>query len=223
MRYVAVGDIHGMREALDALLERLAPILEPDDQLVFLGDYIDRGPDSRGVINRLIDLAAERPGTVFLRGNHEQMMLDSRRWKLPTMDWACNGSDATLRSYGTRLMGWTSAVPGPHWAFLAASRLMLETDHYVFVHAGVDPRGVAATTARTALWTREPFLSCPPAWEQTVVFGHTIHRWGPLVRPGKIGIDTGAYTGGPLTAVLLNANTAGEPVFVSVQTAGGTP
>lgn len=225
MSIFAIGDIHGRRRALDRLLDQLP--LQDEDTLVFLGDYVDRGPDSRGVIERLLALQRERgERCVCLLGNHEDMMLDHwRRTRGPWANlievphgivnvpvygpgfWLRAGGEATLASY-------SDGIPDEHIAFLAGLRLRYDRDGYTFVHAGLRARG--DTPRADMLWGASGFwadldplcgrllLKLPdrPAPERTVVVGHTVFN-RPLVGPGYIGIDTGCGFGGPLTAVRL--------------------
>jgi len=192
--HIAIGDIHGMSYLLGALLAKL-----PDEgELVFLGDYIDRGPDSKEVISYLQYIAADRP-SIFLRGNHEQWALET-----PSGDphdnpyWLHNGGLQTYHSY-------QGPIEDAHLAFLQHTRLYYETAEYIFVHAGLTPGlSPADTDAFTLLWTREGFLDATYDWGKRVVHGHTPAVNGePDVRANRIGIDTGAEHRGRLTAVLL--------------------
>lgn len=186
MRELVIGDIHGCNDALGRLLELVAPL--PGDRLIFLGDYVDRGPDSRGVIERLIALEESgRYETIFLKGNHEAMLLDYL--ETGNLLWLINGGDATLRSYGCDR---TLSLPVAHCDFLGRLRLWYETDTHIFVHAGLRP-GLPLQEQREEdiLWIRGDFLDTPGGWGKTVVYGHT-----PTPEPrfghGHIGIDTGA-------------------------------
>jgi serine/threonine protein phosphatase 1 len=214
----AVGDIHGESEKLDALLDSLP--LERDDRFVFLGDYVDRGPDARGVIDRLIGLRAEFP-CVFLLGNHESMFLDFLGWSDPAYfggdAFLMNGGDRTLDSYGyfdrEKPDRATFELPEAHQRFLLDLRLFHREADYVFVHAGLDRGELAAGDVDYALrrsrieellWNRTS-AELPHRLGVTVVYGHTPSedlsvRWNA---PFSIGIDTGAVFGGPLTAIRL--------------------
>lgn len=221
MLLAAIGDLHGARGKLAALL----PKLPTEAKLIFLGDYVDRGPDSAGVLDDLVALRAERPDAVFLRGNHDQMMLDARDFCDPflrspyTLDlianWFAWGGGETMRSYPGEGR-WFRRVPHAHWAFLEDTLFELREGPFLFVHAGLLPREIPwqpgvpwATDPR--LWVREPFLNSDADLGGRVIFGHTVQTDGPLVQPNKIGIDTGAVFGGPLTAALLDA---GRPEWV---------
>lgn len=205
MGLIAIGDIHGCRSALEKLLDKLAP--GRDDHLIFVGDYIDRGPDSKGVIDRLLDLQDECTCT-FLRGNHEEMMLDylnHSNWDL----WQVNGGMETLESYSN---AGHLKIPESHEAFLQATELYHATDEFFFVHAGLKPNLTVAENLKrfgsdVFLWEREHLRSKKLAWEKTVVCGHTPQP-SPISRPKLICIDTGCvfasrYGQGSLTAVRL--------------------
>ena len=226
-RTIIIGDIHGCRSELERLLDRLAPT--QDETLVFLGDYVDRGPDSPGVIARLLQLRAERPDTVFLRGNHDEMLLSFLRLVEHGHGYAylytANGGVSTLEQYGCPPMAvsWcmhTGAIPdgdtlaelracfpAEHLDFLSSTQLYYKTDELLCVHAGVLP-GVPLEQqgADVLLWVREEFILGPNELPQTIVYGHTpTHdrgfepRWDCDNR--KVGIDTGCVYGGYLTAL----------------------
>jgi serine/threonine protein phosphatase 1 len=204
---LAVGDIHGRYDLLEQVLDRLAPRFGPQTRLVFLGDYIDRGPDSRQVVERLIALGRERPETVFLKGNHEELLLDALEGRRVEL-WLLNGGLETLASYGLDHEAPTAEtiarLPAGHLEFFRGLRLYFESDSYVLVHAGVDPElGLAEQDARDLLWIRDQFFQAPGhRLGKTVVFGHTPFE-EPLRRPGLIGIDTGAVYDNALTCVKL--------------------
>jgi serine/threonine protein phosphatase 1 len=233
----AIGDVHGQVSVLGGLLETLDGLpLAPEDRLVFIGDYVDRGEDSRAVIDLLIEIGERRPNTVFLRGNHEQLMLDSRDGPRPepsripglilhsdiTLNWLQNGGVDTLLSYGVDdFLRWWEFVPESHWHFIERTQIEFVGERHHFVHAGLLPplqtwEGTG-TSYDPRLWIREPFLSSDHDFARIVVFGHTPQRNGsPLVQANKIGIDTGAVYGGPLTAVRLDDTGADEPTFYQV-------
>jgi len=188
-RLLAVGDIHGCRASLEGLLERVSP--SEDDRLIFLGDYIDRGPDGKGVIDILLALARRFPQTVFLKGNHEAMFLDFLAGRNQNL-YLANGGTSTLESY---LEEGGIRVPGPHLDFIQSLPRYYATDHFIFVHAGLRP-GIPLEEQREEdlLWIRDDFLDSDYDWGKTVVFGHT-----PLPQPffstTRIGLDTGAVYG----------------------------
>lgn len=198
-----VGDIHGCASALAALL----PLLEGRaESFVFLGDYIDRGPDSKGVIDLLLDFRRRQPRTVFLMGNHELMLLDFLAGQ-DSSAFLHAGGEATLASYGLPLDAGPDVLrtrlPPEHLAFLNGLSMLWENEHCICVHAGLEP-GVhlSRQTAGCCLWVRDEFIRCRHGFDKTVVFGHTPFV-KPLVQRDKIGIDTGAVYGGRLTALLL--------------------
>jgi len=203
MRTFAIGDIHGCLRHLEALLARIG-YQPPGDRLIFLGDYVDRGPDSAGVIDLLLELRAASPQVVCLLGNHERMFLDFLDGRHPDI-FLANGGRETLASYKRRSHRWQrltgrAELPDDHVAFLRGLPLMHVTPTHVFVHAGLRP-GVPLEEQREEdlLWIRESFFTVLVELNRTVVFGHS-----PMVSPfheeKRIGIDTGACYGGPLTA-----------------------
>jgi len=211
----AIGDIHGCLSQLDTLLERIdAMVDETHLQLVFLGDYVDRGADSAGVIDRLIGVEERKPETVFLRGNHESMFLDFLD-DPPSIAavFLTNGGEETLRSYGCMIGRARNSqalaedalarIPDRHLAFLRATTYSVRFGDYFFCHAGVRP-GVPLykQSPEHLMWIRNRFLDSDEDFGAVVVHGHTPSP-KPVIRPNRIGIDTGAVFGGPLTAVIL--------------------
>lgn len=211
MRY-AIGDIHGCVEPLRRLLDRLAP--GPEDEMVFLGDYVDRGPSSREVLDLLLQLRG--PRWTFLRGNHEQMMLNwlEERDADPSELWILNGGFQTLRSYlpGLTMASLRSgensgrlreAVPPAHRDFLHQTRLSLDTPDAFFCHAGIDlGKPLASQTPEVLLWVRESFWKDPRPCPKLIVSGHTPRREMDLAGD-RIDLDTGCVYGGVLSALRL--------------------
>lgn len=217
----AVGDVHGRLDLLDVMLERIGVDASKAQAgrriLVFLGDYIDRGPNSKGVIDTLIDGLPAGFEAHFLKGNHEAILLNflDGAWSLD--NWVLNGGDATMRSYGVdtdflaRLRVPTEvwrealreALPQSHLQFLRALELSVSFGDYLFVHAGVKP-GVTLERQSEAdlIWIRAPFLDHAQPFGKIVVHGHTPGSV-PVMRSNRIGIDTGAVFTGRLTAVRL--------------------
>lgn len=192
-RVLAFGDIHGCRRELATLLEQVAPT--GDDQLVFLGDYIDRGPDSAGVIDELLQLRERWPRSVFLRGNHEQMLLDVLAGDNPAT-FLFNGGDKTIASYRAR-GAWPP--PASHLAFFEQLPAIYATERFIFVHAGLRPDlPLAEQHPDDLLWIRAEFLDSDYDWGKPIVFGHT-PREQPLLATSRIGLDTGCVYGGRLT------------------------
>jgi len=203
MRTLVFGDIHGSAIALQTLLEHLAP--EPDDHLIFLGDYIDRGPASRRVIETLVELKATAASSspVFLRGNHEVMMLDAREGASKRNLWLSYGGIDTLESYGTNYQrDWVSVIPEMHWSFLEATRTFYETESHIFVHACVDPE-LEMNQQPSWLLYWEPFDKIRPHFSgKIVVCGHTPQRSGEIKDVGfAVCIDTRAAGEGWLTCL----------------------
>lgn len=195
MRNLVVGDIHGYATALDALLAAVDP--KPADSLIFLGDYVDRGPDSKGVLDRVIELEKKRR-VVCLRGNHEQMMMDSRAAPglLPT--WLANGGGQTLASYRTRpdREGELLDVPKAHWNFLDHACVdWFEAGEFFFVHAGVIPSlSLQQQPPEVLRWQKLSPRAQPHISGKTMVCGHTVQASGkPLDVGFAICIDTGIY------------------------------
>jgi serine/threonine protein phosphatase 1 len=219
-RVYAVGDVHGCADLLDQLLARI----DADDRardparttIVFLGDLVDRGPASAAVIERLRKLAAERPDTRFLLGNHEEVFLESLKGEPKALRMFCRiGGRETIMSYGLDAADYDRMdyeelhaamrvrVPAEHQAFLETFEDMVTIGDYVFVHAGVRP-GTDLTAQRGAdlRWIRNPFLDHDRALDKMVVHGHTISA-GLDEQVHRIGVDTGAYETGVLTALGL--------------------
>ncbi len=203
-RIFAIGDIHGCKGRLERLLEIMLRDFEPEtDSVVFIGDYIDRGAESKGTVDTILDFVEERPGTVCLRGNHEQMLLDhlsgeNRRYYL------LNGGARTLEEYSVAAGADASEIiPGRHRSFFENLPYSFETEEYIFVHAGLRPGApLESQSPRDLLWIREEFLYVSFPFDKTIVFGHTPFA-EPFMEGNKLGIDTGAVYGGKLTCVEL--------------------
>ena len=196
-----IGDIHGCADLLDALLERIAAhAAGRDHHRVFLGDYIDRGPDSAAVLRTVSRLHWSEPTRVTcLMGNHERMLLDALQTAQAAGHWLANGGEATLDSFGARD---PEGLPGDTLDWLEALPTIHEDARRWYVHAGLRP-GVAArdSDAHDRLWIREPFLDADVDFGRHVVHGHTPRRDGrPEVRPFRTNLDTAAVYGGALTA-----------------------
>ena len=205
MGVFAIGDLHGCPDELEVLLTRLGA--GSDDTLVFLGDYIDRGPGVRAVVARLIRLRAEAPRTVFLRGNHEDMLLAYLGLPGHYADaYLANGGAATLASYRVPagVLGAAAAalLPPDHLEFLRTLVLTHQHDRYLFVHAGVRP-GVTLErqSEEDLLWIREEFFAARHDLPWTVVFGHTPQREVRLGLPFHLGLDTGLVYGNKLSCL----------------------
>lgn len=213
----AIGDIHGCADLLDALIDKIEKDAGGLDaaQLIFLGDYVDRGPDSKGVLDRLIALKARAPRTVFLKGNHEAIMLDFLKDPSETLHWLDWGGEETLLSYGLRGIlqkapdelaeALKAQLPEAHADFLRNLALTHLEGDYLFVHAGLRP-GVALEeqTEEDLLWIRGAFhhAADEDRPDQVVVHGHQPLK-KPLDAGWRIDVDTGACWSGALTAVVL--------------------
>ncbi len=204
--FIAIGDIHGCVKSMEAMLEKLEPYY--DRKFIFVGDYIDRGPASKGVVDYLLDFR-QKVDCVFLRGNHEQMLLDAIKLDKRNL-WMMNGGRATLTSY--ELDGNSVTLPKEHIQFYEDTVLYYDTDDYFFVHAGLSPhKSIADSLAdeeemQEFLWERSHLNAFETPWEKTVVFGHT-PRSNPIKKKNMLGIDTGCVYDrigyGKLTAVKL--------------------
>jgi serine/threonine protein phosphatase 1 len=219
MRIYAVGDIHGRFD----LLTQLVSLIETDLRthsitralIVFLGDYIDRGPDSKGVLEVLSSSHFPAP-TIHLRGNHEAMLLAFLSRKQLGHLWLHSGGIQTLRSYGidvSRLgtehgmneaaSQLEAALPRPHRVLLESLPLYFSAGDYLFCHAGIRP-GISYEQQREEdlLWVREEFLKSRKRHQKFIVHGHTPTP-EPEIRTNRINIDTGAYMSGRLTCLAL--------------------
>lgn len=218
-RIYAIGDIHGRA---DLLTELLAAIRRDNDarsnvevRLILVGDLIDRGPASADVVEQCRALAASYDHFIVLKGNHEAVMVDALRGSFPALAfWLDHGGNATLTSWGVathlaaegpsrNLFAAAKAhVPSEVTAWLGSLPLSYRRGNCLFVHAGIRP-GVPLDkqTATDLLWIRDDFIDSTTPHPYVVVHGHTIEEAGPCLRHGRLGIDTGAYRTGRLTAV----------------------
>jgi serine/threonine protein phosphatase 1 len=200
----AVGDIHGCYDKLVAMMNTLPWRKDEGDLLLFIGDYIDRGPKSREVVDYLVRLRQAGGDFVFLKGNHEKMLLDYYIQQKDQMLYVANGGAETIASYVEGGIGRKAFVlPEDHLEFFLSLTLYHETSDYIFVHAGLrDGVPLTEQSEEDLLWIREEFIYSAYDWNKRVIFGHTALEI-PFVTPGKIGIDTGAVYGNKLTAVEL--------------------
>ena len=192
VRHYAIGDVHGRFDLLGRALEAIGDLEAQDARLVLLGDYVDRGPQSREVVDKLIELSAS-DRVVCLRGNHEELMVDGLAGDPDeTLTWLLNGGQTTVESYG-------GEIPLAHLDWMRALPVSYETDHHFFVHAGVRP-GVPldAQDSRDMVWIRGPFLDSDEDFGKHVVHGHSPDV-EPELRPNRTNLDTGAYDTGTLT------------------------
>ncbi|HUI24572.1 MAG TPA: metallophosphoesterase family protein [Candidatus Kryptonia bacterium] len=208
-RTFVVGDLHGCVDELEVLLEGLA--LTAGDNVIFLGDYVDRGPASSAVIERLIRLRNEGPACVFLRGNHEDMFLAYMGLGGLYGDaFLVNGGRATLRSYnleGCERSEVAQRIPPAHREFLQEGLREYEvTGGFLCVHAGINPlRALDQQSAEDLLWIREEFIRNHHRLPYTVLFGHTPTREVLLDLPYKVGLDTGLVYSNKLSCLELHS------------------
>lgn len=218
MRTWAIGDVHGCLIALDTLLRELQ--LKPDDQLIFLGDLIDRGPDSRGVLDRVLGLRQERTVHV-IQGNHEEMMLIARDLPGYARAWQQFGGEETIQSYGWTPgsdVSWIEAVPEKHWQFLRSGMVdAVEEAGHIMVHGSLEADRPLSEQPWNELRWKKWDNPRPHQSGQIVVCGHTHQPSGlPLSVQHTICIDTWVYGDGWLTGLALDdqeyvqANERGE-------------
>jgi serine/threonine protein phosphatase 1 len=198
-RTLVFGDVHGCLSNFDALLYAVAPT--PSDRIILLGDLIDRGPDSAGVLTRVLRVSQSHDLTTLM-GNHEQMMLAARNGHDKFSDWLRNGGDATLRSYAGARATLNDIAP-EHWQFLEHELVSyFETDAHIFVHAGAHPDMAMFEQPDYVLrWERCDNIR-PHSSGKVIVCGHTPQTSGcPLNLAYAICIDTNACGGGQLTCL----------------------
>jgi serine/threonine protein phosphatase 1 len=219
-RIYAIGDVHGCARQLANLHTLIADDLARrpigSALLLHIGDFVDRGADSAGVIARLLN-GSPVPGTHMINslGNHESTMLEALSGeKAAATDWLFAGGRAALQSYGvdpeaTPREQWAALIPASHLGFLRSLPLMHREGGYAFVHAGVRP-GVKLEeqTRDDLLRCRQPFLYSEADFGAVIVHGHTPVK-APVVKHNRIAIDTGAVFGGKLTCAVLEADTIG--------------
>ncbi|MBF0628438.1 MAG: serine/threonine protein phosphatase [Magnetococcales bacterium] len=226
LRLYAVGDIHGRSDLLRQLHAQIVADWTglPEGwqkMVVYLGDYVDRGDDSKGVIDLLLNDPLPECQQIFLKGNHEAEMQDFLVNPSVGHLWIQCGGMATALSYQVQIPARIAteeqvralrdalleAMPQSHQAFLASLRFRFEVGDYFFTHAGVRP-GLPLNRQRPPdlLWIRDPFLYHEGVYEKMIVHGHTIMET-PVVTPNRIGIDTGAWYSGHLTCLVLEGAT----------------
>jgi serine/threonine protein phosphatase 1 len=205
-RLFAIGDIHGCVDELAVMLKAIAPVR--GDTVVFVGDYIDRGPASRMVVDLLLEFEHGPAEVIFLKGNHEDMLLSFMG--LPGHygeSFLINGGAPTLESYGigeAELEGTRQIIPGGHLEFFSRLRHSYLRPPFLFVHAGVMPgKPLEEQTDEDLLWIRHDFIFHPHQLGSTVIFGHTPMRTVMVDLPYKLGIDTGLVYGGKLSCIEL--------------------
>jgi len=221
-RIYAIGDIHGRADVLRRLQAQIADDAADESKnlqktIVYLGDYVDRGLESKAVIDLVMAPPPAGLAAVCLKGNHEEALLRFLTDASIGPAWFAMGGDATAYSYGVGLpqglpqqarfdhmwQDLNRRIPAEHVSFLSTLPLSYTAGDYMFVHAGVRP-GVALDrqSAEDLLWIREEFLSATAGWDKVIVHGHSAtHR--PNSLPNRIGIDTGAYATNVLTCLVL--------------------
>ncbi|ADW18780.1 metallophosphoesterase [Desulfobulbus propionicus DSM 2032] len=198
-----IGDIHGCNAALTVLLQQ---VQHRADTIVFLGDYVDRGPQSKEVVATILSLQKTHPRVVPLMGNHDFLFLQYLEGRDSSVFLQVGGLQ-TLASYGLHPAEGAEAikqrVPLEHIAFFRSLSLFWHDQHGIYVHAGLEPgRHLSQQTSHWCLWAREQFLQSRYNFGKPVVFGHTVFD-DPFLTADKIGIDTGAVYNGKLSALLL--------------------
>ncbi len=213
-RVFVIGDIHGCAEETMTILEMLNGTLLPEDYIVFLGDYIDRGPQSAQVIELLLQFRAAFPNCRFLKGNHEQMLLEfidgPRSMSNRFLKF---GGLETFQSYGLAPADYfekpQAGLPDQHLRFYRSLELGLICGKFLLVHAGIGPDlSVEQQTEAHILWIREEFVNVPHPLPYTVIFGHMPFDQVKMDLPFKMGIDTGLVFGNMLTCIELKEGTA---------------
>jgi serine/threonine protein phosphatase 1 len=207
MRTLAIGDIHGCHAALAHLFKKVE--LSANDRVVFLGDYVDRGPASREVIESLLEVG-KRSSAIFLRGNHELMMLQARQDFPKNSFWMGCGGLETLASYGVepgtnQWADWPTRIPQSHWEFIERTAKFFETETHIFVHAGADPEVNMDAQTDTPLYWQSFERLRPHKSGKQIICGHSAQYSGVIKDVGfGICIDTGAAYGGWLTCLDVN-------------------
>jgi serine/threonine protein phosphatase 1 len=211
-----IPDIHGRLDLLDSgLAEIAARSKDGRDTIITIGDYVDKGPASKGVIDRLMRGAGNGFALVTLKGNHDAMMADALRDHSKMADWLAKGGDDALASYG----GDAADVPQLHIRWLEQLRLFHVDRHRVYVHAGVDP-GVSLElqSEKTLLWKRYAEGYPEGFGGRHVVHGHDNHPEGPLLYEGRTNLDTQAWRTGRLMIGIFDDDRPGGPIdFIAVK------
>jgi serine/threonine protein phosphatase 1 len=214
----AIADLHGRFDLLEMALACIAKCAEPPATLVTLGDYVDRGPDSRKIIERLM-AGLDRDGwrLICLKGNHEDIMWQTCR-KLPDVDWwLTNGGGATLISYGQQLgdQADMTIVPAPHLDWIEQLPLIYVDRHRVFVHAGIDQNcPLDEQDAENIIWKIYPDDDDGGHGQRHVIHGHHQHAHGPIFKNNRTNLDTFAWYTGRLAIGVFDDATPGGPIEV---------
>jgi serine/threonine protein phosphatase 1 len=205
-----IPDIHGRLDLLsEALVEIAARSKGGTGTIVTIGDYVDKGPASKGVIDRLLSGVGGGFELVTLKGNHDAMMVDALRDRSTMAAWLAKGGDTALASYG----GEPAGVPQSHIDWLDRLRLLYVDTHRLYVHAGVDPgTALALQRVETLLWKRYPKGSSEGFGNLHIVHGHDNHPEGPLLYEGRTNLDTLAWRTGRLTIGVFDDDRPGGPI-----------
>ena len=212
-RVYVVGDIHGVVNEPAILLRYLEETegLTQDDLVVFLGDYIDRGPDTKEVIDLMLEFGSKFPATRFLKGNHEDMMLDFLGFGGNLgQAFLYNGGLETIQSYGISVFAppkeMVEALPPEHFKFYCELESILVIDNFICVHAGLNPlRDLESQDDNEVFWIRDEFLNNIHSFDKVVIFGHTPHQELFVHLPYKVGLDTGLVFGNKLSCMELKS------------------
>lgn len=222
-RVYCIGDIHGCLDLLKKLHKKItnhSKDYKGTKKLIYLGDYVDRGPDSKGVIDHLLSEPLAGFDITYLRGNHEQSILEFLAEPVKTRAWLNYGGLETLLSYGVRLEKLPSndndlfylrnqlegRFPKSHHEFISNTKFFHDEGSYYFCHAGIKP-GTPLENQQPSdlMWIRDKFISSTQHHEKIIVHGHTISDEVDT-QPNRTGIDTGAYASGKLTCLVLEGN-----------------
>ena len=222
-RIYSIGDIHGRSDLLEKLLKKIQEDVKKkpvrNNTIIFLGDYIDRGKNSKKVVELIINLS-DRFKKIFLKGNHEDMLNNFLKDPNLLDIWLVNGGDKTLINYGVNLkkffLGKKDAlqiqkeflnkIPRRHLHFLKSLKHFYQISNYFFTHAGVRPNiKLSKQNKKDLMWIREPFLSSKYDFGKIIVHGHT-PSYQPEVKSNRIGIDTCAHITNLLTSLVIEEN-----------------
>jgi serine/threonine protein phosphatase 1 len=210
-RLYAVGDIHGCQAELDTLLNHLETVenLTAADRVIFIGDFVDRGPASKEVVDRLLAFKSKFKNSIFLKGNHEDMLLDFLGFGgSHGAVYLSNGGIETLQSYGldndSGIKDLFNKMPLSHLNFFKSLDSLVVIGEYIFAHAGINPvRFLRNQVPEDVYWIREGFIDKTHSFNKVVVYGHTPYPEVMRDLPYKIGIDTGLVFGNKLSCIEL--------------------
>lgn len=224
----SIGDIHGRLDLLGVLRRKIIKDAEEKEgphKVIFLGDYVDRGPDGKGVLDYLMSEPFIGFEHIFLKGNHEDMLVDSLSGRnQDVVFFLANGGMQTVLSFGLQPMTlyaninpWVEAID-PYYDWLRRLHYYHAVEGWLFVHAGIDSRvPMASQDANTMMWIRDHFLNDETDFGFRVVHGHCPTKGEPEVKHNRINVDTGACWTHRLTAVCIDTNNNSEPYFLSTK------